>query len=298
MEKVILAENLQLSRVIAGCMRTLDAGMDGEKLRTFVHEALDMGIDTFDHAPVYGAGKCEQIFGDEVLKKEPSLREKIRIVTKAGIILPGQKGNRHIYYDSSAENLLEEIDASLTRLSTDHVDLLLIHRPDVLSNPEETAATLEKIVQSGKALQVGVSNYEPKQFEALQEYMPFPLVANQMEFSVKSVQNFFNGVVDTAQQYRTGLMAWSPLGGGSVFKGVDEQSVRLREVLEEIAAAHGVSMDVVMYAFVLRHPAKIMVITGTMDTARLKNAVSALDLDLTYDEWYAILAASRGFDVP
>ena len=168
----------------------------------------------------------------------------------------------------------------------------------MLSNPEETAAALEKIVQSGKALQVGVSNYEPKQFEALQEYMPFPLVANQMEFSVKSVQNFFNGVVDTAQQYRTGLMAWSPLGGGSVFKGEDEQSVRLREVLGGIAQAHGVSVDVVMYAFVMRHPARIMVITGTMDTARLKNAVSALDLKLTYDEWYAVLAASRGFDVP
>ena len=298
MEKVLLAENLQLSRVIAGCMRTLDAGMDGEKLRTFVHQALDMGIDSFDHAPVYGGGKCEQIFGDEVLKKEPSLREKIRIITKTGIVLPRQKGNQHIYYDSSAESILAEIDDSLRRLSTDHVDLLLIHRPDVLGNPEETAAALEKIVQGGKALQVGVSNYEPNQFEALQEYLPFPLVANQMEFSVKSVQNYFNGVVDTAMQYRTGLMAWSPLGGGTVFRGEDEQSVRLRAVLKETAKDHGVSMDIVMYAFVLRHPAKIMVITGTMDPARLENAVKALDLKLSYDEWYAILAASRGFDVP
>ena len=298
MEKVPLTQKLQLSRVIGGCMRILDAGMDGEKLRAFVHEALDMGIDSFDHAPVYGAGRCEQIFGDEVLKKEPSLRERIRIITKAGIILPGQRGNRHIFYDSSADNLLAEMDASLSRLSTDHVDLLLIHRPDVLSNPEETAVALEKIVNDGKALQVGVSNYEPKQFEVLQEYLPFPLVVNQMEFSVKSVENFFNGVIDTAQRYHTGLMAWSPLGGGSVFKGEDEQSIRLREVLEELAAAYGVSMDVVMYAFVLRHPAKIMVITGTMDTARLKNAVKALDLELSYDEWYAILAASRGFDVP
>ena len=134
MEYVSLTENLKFSRIIAGCMRTLDAGMDGEKLRSFVHGCMELGIDTFDHAPVYGAGKCEKIFGDEVLRKDPSLRDKMKIVTKAGIILPGQKGNSHIYYDSTKANLLAEMDASLERLGTDHVDLLLIHRPDVLRN--------------------------------------------------------------------------------------------------------------------------------------------------------------------
>ena len=142
MKYTSLNENLKFSRIIAGCMRTLDAGMDGNKLRNFVHNCMDMGIDTFDHAPVYGAGGCEKIFGDEVLRKEPELRSKIKIVTKAGIILPGQKGNKHIFYDSTKSNLLAEMDASLNRLGTDHVDLLLIHRPDVLSNPEETAEAL------------------------------------------------------------------------------------------------------------------------------------------------------------
>ena len=163
MEYVSLTENLKFSRIIAGCMRTLDAGMDGEKLRSFVHGCMELGIDTFDHAPVYGAGKCEKIFGDEVLRKDPSLRDKMKIVTKAGIILPGQKGNSHIYYDSTKANLLAEMDASLERLGTDHVDLLLIHRPDVLSNPQETAEALTEIVKAGKALNVGVSNYEPAQ---------------------------------------------------------------------------------------------------------------------------------------
>ena len=139
MEHIALTEKLEFSRIIAGCMRTLDAGMDGDKLRAFVHGCMDLGIDTFDHAPVYGAGKCEKIFGDEVLRKDPSLRDKMKIVTKAGIILPGQKENSHIYYDSTKENILAEMDASLERLGTDHVDLLLIHRPDVLSNPQETA---------------------------------------------------------------------------------------------------------------------------------------------------------------
>ena len=296
MEHIALTEKLEFSRIIAGCMRTLDAGMDGDKLRAFVHGCMDLGIDTFDHAPVYGAGKCEKIFGDEVLRKDPSLRDKMKIVTKAGIILPGQKGNSHIYYDSTKENILAEMDASLERLGTDHVDLLLIHRPDVLSNPQETAEALAQIVKEGKALNVGVSNYEPAQLEALQKYLPVKVVANQMEFSVKATYNFFNGVVDNAQMNQTGLM--SPLGGGSVFKGEDEQSVRLRAEIQKIAEAHQVSMDVVMYAFVLRHPAKIMPITGTMNLDRVKNAVDALKLELTYDEWYAILAASRGFDVP
>ena len=298
MQYVTLSDSLTLSRVVAGCMRTVGAGVSGSALRDFVHTCLDLGIDSFDHAPVYGSGACEQVFGDDVLKVEPALRDKIKIVTKAGILLPGQRGNRHIYYDSTKESLLGEMDASLKRLSTDHVDLLLIHRPDVLGNPEETAEALEQILREGKALHVGVSNYEPFQFEALQSYLSVPLVVNQMEISVKATYNFFNGVVDTAMKHKTGLMAWSPLGGGSVFSGEDEQSRRLRETLTEIAREKGVSMDTVMYAFVLRHPAKIMVITGTMNPQRLKTAVDALDLELSYDEWYAILAASRGFDVP
>ncbi len=205
-------------------MRTVGAGISGEELRTFVHRCLELGIDSFDHAPVYGAGACEQMFGDEVLKVEPSLRDQIKIVTKAGIILPGQRGNRHIYYDSTKENLLKEMDASLKRLSTDHVDLPPIHRPDVLGDPEQTAMALEQIVREGKALHVGVSNYEPSQFETLQSYLSVPLLVNQMEVSVKATYNFFNGVVDTAMKHKTGIMAWSPLGGGSVFAGQDEQS--------------------------------------------------------------------------
>lgn len=297
METVKLSESLELSRIVAGCMRAVDAGKTGAELLQFIHDCMDMGVDSFDHAPVYGAGTCEQVFGD-ALKQEPGLRDQIKIVTKAGIILPGQRGNKHIYYNSTKESLLGEMDASLKRLSTDHVDLLLIHRPDILGDPAQVAAALEQIVAAGKALNVGVSNYEPAQFEALQSCLSIPLVANQMEFSVKATYNFFNGVVDTAFRHHTGLMAWSPLGGGSVFTSQDEDSVRLRTAIKEIAEARGVSMDQVMYAWVLNHPAKIMAITGTMNSARIKTAVDALSLQLTYDEWYAILAASRGYDVP
>jgi len=297
MEQVKLSNDVSVSRIIAGFMRA-DAKSEEAETLEFVHQCLEQGINTFDHAPVYGAYTIEKLFGDRVLRKEPGLRSHIKIITKAGIVLPNTVGNKHIYYDSRKESLLNEIDRSLMKLATDHVDVLLIHRPDILGDPAETAEALEEIIKSGKALTVGVSNYEPAQFSALQSKLPFKLVANQMEFSVKSTYNFFNGVIDQAFELRTPIMVWSPLGGGSVFTGTDEQSIRLRKVLSEIAEAHCCSVDMIMYAFLLVHPAKLMPITGTMNIARVKNAVDALDIKLSYDEWYSILAASRGYDVP
>lgn len=298
METVRLSDKLELTRVIAGCMRMMDAGKKGGELLRFVQECMELGINCFDHAPVYGGGLCEKTFGEDVIAACPGIREKIKIVTKAGIVVPGKYGNRHIYYDSRENSLLAEMEASLKRLHTDHVDLLLIHRPDILGHPEEAARALEKIVQEGKALEVGVSNYEVPQFEALQHYLPFPLVANQVELSVKTTDQLFNGVVDMAMRLDTGIMAWSPLGGGSVFRGEDEKSLRLRKAVGEIADAHAATMDTVMYAWLFRHPAKIMAITGTMSSEHLRPAAEALSLELSYDEWYGILAASRGFDVP
>lgn len=298
METVRLSDKLELTRVIAGCMRMVDAGKKGGELLRFVQECMELGINCFDHAPVYGGGICEETFGRDVIMAQPGIRGKIKIVTKAGIVVPGTYGNRHIYYDSRESSLLAEVEASLKRLCTDHVDILLIHRPDILGHPEEAARALEKIVKDGKALEVGVSNYEVSQFEALQHYLPFPLAANQVELSVKTTDHLFNGVADMAMRLGTGIMAWSPLGGGSIFKGEDEKSLRLKETVNEIADAHGTSMDAVMYAWLFCHPAKIMAITGTMNSEHLKPAVEALSLSLSYDEWYGILAASRGFEVP
>ncbi|HEY9575155.1 MAG TPA: aldo/keto reductase [Lachnospiraceae bacterium] len=298
MKKIKLSDSLELSTVVAGCMRVKDAGIDGQTLRSFVNTCLEMGIDTFDHAPVYGAGYCEEFFGKEVLSSISGIRDKVKIVTKAGITLPGQKNNSHIFYDSTKKNLQREIDDSLKRLRTDYVDLWLLHRPDVLGNPEEIAEALEQIVASGKVLNIGVSNYEPEQFDALQSYLKVPLVANQMEFSVKATYNFFNGVIDNAFKNKIKLMAWSPLGGGSVFKEKETDGTNLYGCIETIAKNHNVDMDTIMYAWLMTHPVNFMVITGTMNPERLKHAVEAAELNLSYDEWYAILAASRGFDVP
>lgn len=298
MKKIKLSENLSLSQVVLGCMRIADSGLTEAELLRLVEECLDMGVTSIDHAPVYGGYTCEKIFGDAVLRKKPELREKMELITKAGIVCPGHYGNKTIYYNSTKEEILKEMDESLEKLGTDHVDLLLIHRPDPLADPEETADALETVVKEGKALNVGVSNFMPSQIAMLQSYMSIPLVTNQMELSIKNTENFFNGVVDDALTRKMPLMAWSPLGGGDVFKGTDEKFVRLRTVLTAVAEQHQTTMDAVMYAWLFTHPAKIAALTGTMNADRIRTAVHASDIQLSYDEWYQILEASRGFSVP
>ena len=298
MKKIKLSENLFLSQVVMGCMRIADSGLTEAELLRLVEECLDMGVTSIDHAPVYGGYTCEKIFGDAVLRKKPELREKMELITKAGIVCPGHYGNKTIYYNSTKEEILKEMDESLEKLGTDHVDLLLIHRPDPLADPEETADALETVVKEGKALNVGVSNFMPSQIAMLQSYMSIPLVTNQMELSVKNTENFFNGVVDDALTRKMPLMAWSPLGGGDVFKGTDEKFVRLRTVLTAVAEQYQTTIDAVMYAWLFNHPAKIAALTGTMNADRIRTAVHASDIQLSYDEWYQILEASRGFSVP
>lgn len=298
MKTIKISDSLEISKVVAGCMRAKDAGMEGDNFLKFVEECIDLGITTFDHAPVYGGYVCEKLFGDSVLRKNPSLRNKMQIVTKAGIVLPGKNGNKNIYYDSRREEIIKEAEESLQKLGTDYIDILLVHRPDPLANPAETAEALDTLVSQGKVRYIGVSNFMPSQVEMLQSYMKNKIVINQMELSVKTTENYFNGVVDDAFTRRMPLMAWSPLGGGSVFTGEDEQSVRLRNTIGEIAKNHNTDIDTIMYAWLYMHPVNIAAITGTMNINRIKNAVEGLNVELSYDEWYEILAASRGYQVP
>lgn len=298
MKSIRIDESFEISQAAAGCMRAADAKMTGDDFLRFVESCMDMGVTTFDHAPVYGGYTCEKIFGDAVLRKKPELRRKMQLITKTGIVLAGRYGNKTIYYNSSKDEILREIDESLQNFGTDYVDILLVHRPDPLGDPAETADALDTLVSAGKVRYVGVSNFKPYQIETLQSYMKNKIVINQVELSVKNTENYFNGVIDNAFCRKMPLMAWSPLGGGSIFDGQDEQSVRLRKVLGEIADARGTSIDAIMYAWVFVHPAGIAAITGSMNADRVKNAVDALEIKLSYDEWYQILEASRGYSVP
>ena len=150
MKTVKIDGTFEISQVVAGCMRAADAKMEGEKFLRFVEECMDMGVTTFDHAPVYGGYTCEKLFGDAVLRKRPELRKDMQIVTKTGIVLPGKNGNKTIYYESSREEIFREMEASLENLGTDYIDTLLVHRPDVLADPAETAEALDTLVKEGK----------------------------------------------------------------------------------------------------------------------------------------------------
>ena len=298
MKQICLTEKLSLSQVIFGCMRIVESGISQDELRRLVNKCIDLGVDTFDHAPVYGGFTCEKVFGDAVLRYDPSMRKRMKIVTKTGIVPGWRKGNDRVYYDARKASILAEMDESLERLGTDHVDLLLVHRPDPLADPAETADALDTLIAQGKTLNVGVSNYTPEQMNALQKHLKAPLVTNQLEFSVKAVDNFFNGVSDDLFARGMKPMAWSPLGGGSIFTGDDEKSVRIRAAVRKLADKYGAEMDTIMYAWLFRHPLEIMAVTGTMNEKRVENAVKATELEIAHNEWYEIAAASRGFDVP
>lgn len=291
--RIEIAEGVSLSRICAGCMRL--GGMKSEELRIFVERCLELGVDTFDHAPVYGSHTVEAFFGESLLLNNSSMRAKIKLVTKTGIILRKPGSNNAKHYNSSAANIRAELEQSLQKLKTDRIDLLLIHRPDPLMNIEETGAVLDDLVKSGKVLSVGVSNFSVSGFSALQSRMQTPLAVNQVELSIKSTENIFNGLMDNALERDLPLMAWSPLGGGSVFSCQNEQ---LCSAIKNIADELGLAPDTLLYAWLLRLPAKVIPITGTSKIERIQAAVKALDITLSYDHWYHILAASRGFDVP
>jgi predicted oxidoreductase len=297
-QQIPIAGGVSLSHIAAGCMRFDPAKHSPMDIRNFVEECLALGINTFDHAPVYGAYTEETFFGNAVLKNNNALRDRIKIVTKTGIILPKTVGNQVIYYDSSPAWISGEVEKSLQKLKTDRIDLLLIHRPDYLMDADKTGAALDKLVQSGKVLSLGISNFAASGFSLLQKSMKTPLAINQIELSAKTPDPLFNGLYDDAMERKLPLMAWSPLGGGSIFSSQDAGSIRLRNVLEEIAREYGVSIDTVLYAWIFRLPGKIIPVTGTTKPERIRTAVKAFNLILTHDQWYRILAASRGFDVP
>ena len=295
MHYIKLDIRLDISKIVFGNMRILQSGHTSKTLFKLVQQCMELGITSFDHAPVYGNRACETIFGESVMVPLKGKRDQIKIISKAGIILPPDDSHV-IYYDSSKKEIIQEVEISLKNLKTDYIDLLLVHRPDPFADISETAEALQTLIDSGKVISVGVSNYTPKQMDALQSYLKSPLVTNQVELSITSPEQFFNGTIDAAWQKRIPLMAWSPLGGGRLF--TDPVFNKLRLVLQEIAQQHDVEIDTVAYAWLLNHPVQIAVTTGSGDISRIERAVEALSIELSHEEWYKILAASRGYNVP
>ncbi|MBY5946232.1 aldo/keto reductase family oxidoreductase [Photobacterium rosenbergii] len=299
--KVELTPNgQQFSELVQGYWRLADWNMTPQERLSFLKQHIELGVTTVDHADIYGNYSCEQLFG-EALAIEPSVRDQIEIVTKCDInlcsdLVPERKIN---HYDTSKKHIVNSVNNSLSRLNIENIDVLLIHRPDVLMDADEVADAFAELKQQGKVNHFGVSNFTPSQFELLQSRLDAPLVTNQVEINPLNFEVAHDGTLDQLQMKRVKPMAWSCLGGGAIFSGQSEQQVRVRNELEAIREEVGAeSIDQVIYAWVRRLPSNPLPIIGSGKIERVHTAVDALNITLTREQWYRVWVASKGHGVP
>jgi predicted oxidoreductase len=273
----------ELSRIVAGAWRW-NAAADVHRL---VSASLEAGITSFDHADIYGDYGNENIFGN-VLRKNPGLRKDMQIITKCGIrLLSANHPHTWIkHYDASKEHILASVDNSLKALGTDYIDLLLIHRPDPLLDPEEVSETFGLLKQNGKVLHFGVSNFSNTQFDMLQSYLPFPLVTNQVEVSLSKPHALYDGTLDTMLRHRACPMAWSPLGGGKLMS----DSGGLWSKKEKYKATE----TQLSLAWLLKHPSGMFPVIGTTQPERVLESAKAVDIDLDRQDWFEMLKIALG----
>ncbi len=291
------AEPLHLSPIVAGLWRLHEWGLDAAGTVRWVEQALDLGITSFDHADIYGGYRVEALFG-QALAAAPGLRKRLQIVTKCGIKLqhPARPAYQAKSYDSSRAHIVASVDESLRALQTDRIDLLLLHRPDLLMDPAEVADTFRHLLAAGKVLHFGVSNHTTGQVAMLRKR--HPLATNQIEFSPLQMQALADGTLEQCVDLGMRPMIWSPLAGGRLFSGTGDQAQRVRGVLAALAEQHGVSLATVAYAWILRHPSRPHPITGSGRQEALTEAVAATGLTLSPEDWYRVWKASMGHEVP
>ncbi len=289
---------LSVPTIAIGCMRI--SNMAKHELVAFIDTALENGAYFFDHADIYDCGKCENIFG-EVISKE--LREKIIIQTKCGIV-PGKM------YDFSYEHIISSVDGSLRRLGIEYIDVLLLHRPDALMEPEEVAKAFEQLKESGKVRHFGVSNHNPYQIELLQRAMEIPLCANQLQFGVmhssmiqtginvnmynSSATNRDGSVLDYCRLNKITIQPWSPMQYG-FFEGCfidNEKFPELNTTMDRLAKKYCVNKNTLAFAWILRHPARMQPVTGTTNVSRLLDYIKATEIELSREDWYEIYRAA------
>jgi predicted oxidoreductase len=295
MERVALNKDLSFSRIIYGMWRVADdADTSPSHVEAKIQAALDQGITTFDQADIYGGYTAEAIMGG-ALKANPALRARMEIVSKCDIVVDAGRhaGASVKHYDTSKAHINASVDASLADMGTEHIDLLLIHRPDPFMDHHETGAALDAVVASGKVGAIGVSNFKPWDWELLQSAMTNTLVTNQIEISLAEISPFTNGDLAFHQRLGTHLMAWSPLGGGSLMTGQGA----VAKAMDKVAADQGVDRAAVAVAFLLAHPAKILPVMGTNNIDRIKGISDALKVKMDRQTWFKLYEAALGREV-
>ncbi len=282
--------------VAVGCMRMF--GISQEAADHFVHAAVEQGANFFDHADIYAKGECEEIFG-RVLAADPALRDKIFLQSKCAIV-PG------VMYDFSKDYILSSVDGILKRLNTDHLDMLVLHRPDALMEPEEVAAAFDALQESGKVFRFGVSNHNPMQMELLKKCVKQPIMVNQLQFSIP-VSNMVaagmevnmtsegaavrdGSVLDYCRLHDITIQAWSPFQQPEwkgPFIGSDAYP-ELNEALKVLAEKYDTTPTGIAAAWIFRHPANMQMICGSMKESRLTEVIKASDIKITRQEWYEL----------
>ncbi len=295
----LLKEEINSSPIALGFWRLKEWNLTPGELIELIRFAIDNGITTFDHADIYGNYECEALFGN-ALKLNPQLRNSMQLVTKCGIKLltPKYPHQKIKYYDTGYNHIINSVNKSLKNLHTDFIDLLLIHRPDPLMNPEETANAFIELKKSGKVKQFGVSNFSSSDFEMLQAYLPFQLVTNQIELSPYHLDHFQNGDLSFLLKEKIRPMAWSPLAGGKLAHPVDEKERRIHWAAAEVAEKMNVPVDTIFYAWLMNHPSGIIPILGTGKKERIINAILAFELKMEKEDWFKIYIAGTGQPLP
>lgn len=283
---------------IFGCWRIKDWNYSTAESSALIYSVLEAGITVFDHADIYGDYSCEQLFGD-VLRSNPSLRNKIKLTSKCGIKLPSDKFPAHTHiYDTGFKHIVAAVERSLINLSTDYLDMLLIHRPDPLMCAEEVANAFEYLHKQGKVLNFGVSNFTPQQTDLLQAYLSFDLKTNQIEASVLCHDNFDNGNFDHLQMKKIRPQIWSPLAGGKIFKPSNQRELNVITRLTEIANKYETSIENIALAWLLMLPSKPQIILGSGKKERLLSMLTSKNIELSKAEWFSLWTEYNGHDIP
>jgi predicted oxidoreductase len=283
--------NSKFSRIIAGTMNwgSWDKKLSTSEMANIINVCVENKITTFDHAAIYGDYTTETDFGKAFQRSKIS-REKVQLISKCGLIIPNLNSVKVKQYESSKESIIKSVDASLKNLQTDYLDALLIHRPNPLMQADQVAEAVTQLKKEGKILEFGVSNFTSSQTELLRSKIEINY--NQIQFSATHFDPMLNGSLDYMQVHGIQPMAWNPLG--TVFREDTKQTRNLKKLLAQLIEKYEVGSDMILLAWILKHPSQIIPLAGTVNTGRLQNIHRATEMDLAQEDWFAIWTESMG----
>ncbi len=294
MEKTYLSDaGPKVSPAIYGFYRWSEEDISQSKMEDIIDLCLELGINTFDHADIYGGYQCEEMFG-EIIRSKRIKREDIVLFTKCGLVVPhpSRPEVKVKYYDTSKDHITKSLENSLRKLRTDYIDIFLLNQLDPLSNLEETALALQKLRDSGKVKNIGVVNFSVFQHQLLSSYLRIPIVTNHIELNLLNTSAFDNGQIDYLKQKYMRPLATAPLAEGNIANSIEKRPLLIRRKLEELAPKYNANIESIAVAWVVKLGALPLI--GTTNGQRIKNIAQSFDIDLARQDWYELYEASRG----